>query len=183
MSITQVRDSLYPFFLINALGQNRSFPSGPVPTDACLRARAKEVFETFFKFSAVRNPWARALSLYSRREGVKVNGRHSFDEFCRQHFYASDTCLEPTLHKNQLDWLCDESGRVAVDYVYKLEDLDEAVTEIKNRTDGRIQLERRRENYNPHSQSRSYRDVYTEETRNMIAKRFEKDIDYFKYTF
>lgn len=183
LDILQVRDSLYVYFLANALGRNRTFPSASVPADAELRARAAEVFQTYFKFSAVRNPWARAVSLYARREGVQVRGRLSFEAFCRDHFHASDTCRQPTRHRNQLDWLCDESGRLAVDYVYRLEDFEDAIGEIERLTNGRVRLARRTANSNPDSRSLSYRDVHTQETRAIIAQRFEKDIDYFKYAF
>ena len=166
-----------------ALGQNKSFPSESVPSDADLRAQAEEVFCDFFKFSAVRTPWARVVSLYSRSEGVGVNDKLSFEEFCRNHLYASDTCRQPTLHQNQLDWLCDENGQCIMDYVYKLENFDEAIKEIADRTNGRLKLARKDANHNPLSLSRSYRELYTEETRKAIAKRFEKDIDYFKYEF
>lgn len=182
-SIVQVRDSLYVYFLKQALGQNNSFPTESIPSDADLHSKAKEVFDRLFKFSAVRNPWARAVSLYSRREGVKTRGKISFDEFCKNHIYASDTCLHPTLHQNQLDWLCDDNGQCIMDYVYRLEDFEQAIKEIAERTDGRVHLESKNANSNPNSDSRSYRDLYTEETRRLIAKRFEKDIEYFKYTF
>lgn len=183
LNILQVRESLYVFFLKQTLGRNESFPSESIPTDADLRKLAKEVFYIFFKFSAVRNPWARAVSLYSRCEGVITKDQRSFGEFCKNHFYASDTCLHPTLHHNQLDWLCDENEQCIMDYVYKLEDFDQAIKEIAERTNGRLQLASNVANRNQNSLSRSYREIYTEETRKMIAKRFEKDIDYFKYTF
>ncbi|MCP4747062.1 MAG: sulfotransferase family protein [Desulfobacteraceae bacterium] len=183
LNIVQVRDSLYVYFLKQALGQNKSFPSESISSDADLRSKAKEVFYSFFKFSAVRNPWARTVSLYSRREGVKTRDKISFEEFCKNHFYASDTCYHPTLHQNQLDWLCDENGRCIVDYVYRLEDFDQAINEITERTNGRVRLESKNANRNPNSDSRLYRDLYTEETRKLIAKRFERDIDNFKYTF
>jgi hypothetical protein len=183
LSIIQVRDSLYVYFPRQALGQNYSFPTESIPSDADLRSKANEVFARLFKFSAVRNPWARAVSLYSRREGVQMRGKISFDEFCKNLIYASDTCRHPTLHQNQLDWLCDDNGQCIMDYVYRLEDFEQAIKEIAERTDGRVHLESKSANRNPNSDSRSYRDLHTEETRKLIAKRFEKDIEYFKYTF
>ena len=183
LNIVQIRDALYVYFLKQALGKNESFPSESIPSDADIRSKAKEVFDSFFKFSAVRNPWARAVSLYSRREGVQTRDKISFEEFCKNHLHASDTCRHPTLHQNQLDWLCDENGQCIMNYVYRLEDFDEAIKKIAERTNGRVQLERKNANRNPNSKSRSYRDFYTEETRKLIAKRFEKDIDKFKYTF
>ena len=37
-------------------------------------------------------------------------------------------------------------------------------------------------NVNPYSKSHNYRSMYNNKTRKIIEKRFEKDIDYFKYT-
>ncbi len=183
LNIMQVRDAIYTFLLKEALGRNRTFPTEGVPSDEELRRSAKEIFSSFFKFSGVRNPWARAVSLYMRREGIQVADKMSFEEFCEQLNYASDTCRHPTLHSNQLDWLCDDSGRSLMDYVYRLEDFDQAIKEIAERTDGRLQLVSINANSNPKSLSRSYRDLYTDHAREMIAARFEKDIDHFKYTF
>jgi len=79
--------------------------------------------------------------------------------------------------------LIDESGHIILDYVYKVENFSKAIKEINELTEGRIQLQYMTENTNPNSKSTSYRDMYTNHTRQLIAKRFEKDIDSFKYTF
>lgn len=107
----------------------------------------------------------------------------SFDQFCERHFYASDTCQHPTLHKNQIDWLCDEDGQCIMDYVYKLEEFDIAAQEIASRTDGRIKLVNQSANVNPDSNATNYRELYTEKTKRIIATRFERDIDHFGYVF
>ena len=183
LNIVQVRKSLYVYYLKKALGNNYDFPTESILTDEEIQARADEVFKTFFKFSAVRNPWARAVSLYYRREGVQVSKEISFEDFCEKHFYASDTCRQPTLHRNQIDWLCDENGQFAMDYVYKVENFNEAIDEIRERTGGLVNLSRKKANENPKSPSDKYRDLYTEKTKRIIAVRFEKDIDFFKYSF
>jgi len=183
LDILQVRESLYLHYLRQLLGRTTTFPCDTVATDEFIRNRAKESFESFFKFSAVRNPWARAVSLYYRREGIQTSGDITFEDFCQNHVYASDTCIHPTLHKNQIDWLCDENGVVLMDYVYKLEEFDRALNEIAELTNGRLRLESKTHNTNPTSLAPKYRSLYTDQTRNLIAKRFEKDIDYFKYTF
>jgi hypothetical protein len=183
LNITQIRESLYVYFLMEVLGSNQLFPSNKMPTDAQIRDRASTVFKTFFKFGAVRNPWARAVSLYLRREGVVTSSTMSFPDFCKHHFYASDTCKHPTLHQNQYDWLCDTDGRLLMDYVYRLEDYDEAIKDIEKMSEGRICLSQIYTNVNPRSQSHSYRELYSSETRKMIEVRFAKDIDTFKYSF
>jgi len=183
LNIMQIRDLIYVYLLKSALGKNISFPTKEVVEDAILRKQSDELFSSFFKFSAVRNPWARAVSLYFRREGESVKDKMSFDEFCVNHFYASDTCFHPTLHKNQYDWLCDEKEINQMDFTYKVENFKQAINDIKERTNGRLQLTEVHENINPDSLSRSYRDIYNDKTREIIAERFEKDIDIFKYTF
>lgn len=183
LNILQIRDSLYTYCLLKNLRGNHGFPTRNVRADEEVREEADRIFSSFFKFSAVRNPFARAVSLYYRTEGVQVSHDMSFSDFCRQHIYASDTCRNPTLHRNQADWISDEGGRIIMDYVYKLEDFADAVREISNRTQGRVVLDAVTRNRNPSSLSNKYRDLYDDETKRIIASRFEKDIDLFKYSF
>jgi len=183
LSILQVRDILYTHLLSLELGKNRSFPSMQVADDKEIRRNALAVFESFFKFAAVRNPWARAVSLYFRRDGVQMRKSISFAKFCEEHVYASDTCIHPTLHANQYDWLCNEEGQCVMDFVYKVENFEEAIKLIALRTDGRVSLASRTNNKNPESRAGTYREMYDGHTKQLIAKRFEKDIDYFKYSF
>jgi hypothetical protein len=153
-------------------------------SDTQIRADSEQTFRRFFKFSAVRNPWARTVSLYFRQEGVISHDRISFEEFCENHAYASDTCSHPTLHPNQLDWLTDENGKIDVDYVYKIEEFESSLNEIREMTNGRINLQYLVANKNPLSRADRYRgDMFTDRTRRLIAQRFEKDIDTFRYAF
>lgn len=183
LSIRQIRIAIEAFHLWRSLDGNAGFPNETVPTQEDAEAAARTSFDQAFKFASVRNPWARAVSLYSRREGIQVSDKMSFDAFIEAHCFASDTSARPSRFRNQLDWLTDAEGTMLVDYVYRLEDLDTAVDEIRARTDGRIVLERRERNVNTASKSKSYKDLYTDHTRKLIATRFEADIDTFKYTF
>src|SRR6056297_2124586 len=130
LNINQIRDAIYFFLLKEALGVNISFPNANHPSDDELRQKAEKIFHSFFKFSAVRNPWARAVSLYFRREGVQLKDKLTFHGFCEKHMYASDTCRHPTLHKNQYDWLSSKEGELLVDYFYKVEDFESAIVDI-----------------------------------------------------
>jgi len=183
LDIVQIRDALFGYLTCRAMSGNFSFPTAGVPTTRQVQQQARDIFQSYFKFSAVRNPWARTVSLYARREGVQVRDHLTFEEFCERHLYASDTCRQPTLHKNQSDWLCDEEGRCLMDYVYKVEQFEQAIGDIADLTNGRIVLTHKTLNTNPHSMSRNYRDMYTAKTRDLIARRFERDIDMFQYAF
>lgn len=183
LDISQVKDLIYLYMLKENLGTNKTFPIGNILSDQELRQKAEEIFKSFFKFSAVRNPWARAVSLYHRGEAIRLKNRMTFDEFCDNHKYASDTCSQPTLHKNQLDWLTNNNGQLLTDFVYKVEEYDKAIDVIRDRTNGKLILDKIKLNKNPNSMSSNYRKMYNDRTRKLIEKRFEKDIDFFKYTF
>ena len=183
LNILQVRDAIDIFFLKKNLATNRSFPSVEVKTYSQIKNDSASFFSNAFKFSSVRNPWERAVSLFFRKEGVQDQKNLSFDQFIENHLYASDTCVHPTLHKNQLDWICDDNGKILLDYIFKLENFSNAIEDIFERTNGLIRLENTVANKNESSKSSEYRNLYSEKTKKMIAKRFEKDIDTFQFTF
>jgi len=183
LNILEIRETLFTLTLRRALHQNKAFPTSNILTTQQIQRQSQEMFDSYYKFSAVRNPWARAASLYSRRESISASETMSFEQFCEQHLYASDTCIHPTLHRNQCDWLCDEREECLMDYVYKIEEFDQAISEIYEQTNGRIQLENILLNHNPNSKSQAYRTLYNDRTQRTIAKKFEKDIDIFKYAF
>jgi hypothetical protein len=183
LDIRQIRDLFYPFHLIRSLDSNRSFPTEGVKSDDEVRAEAAAQFDGLFKFASVRNPWARAVSLYHRGEGIRRAGDLSFEQFCERHLYASDTCRKPTLHANQIDWLTDEEGRIAVDHVVRIEELATELDTLRETSGGRVRLEALQRNVNPRSTASRYRDIYTDRTRKLIAARFERDIDAFGYVF
>ena len=89
----------------------------------------------------------------------------------------------PAKHKNQIDWLTSSDGELLMDYVYKVEDFEKAIKIIRDKTNNKINLSNVKYNSNPISKSSEYREMYNYETRKLIEKRFEKDIDYFKYKF
>ena len=79
---------------------------------------------------------------------------------------------------NMFDWIS-ENGRIIVDFVGRFENLQEDWREICNCIGiAHIEL--------PHvnrSERKDYREYYTEETRQIVAERFQKIIDKFGYEF
>ena len=183
LDINQIKHGLIFFNQYRRLDSNRTFPHSTEST-ADITADAQAFFGTAFKFSTVRNPWARAVSLYFRKEGVQVSDALSFAEFIERHEHASDTCRSSTLHQHQYDWLVDERGDIAVDYVFRIEDIDTEIDRLREMSQGRVLLTPHTyANVNQDSKSNSYRDMYDDRLRKLVSQRFEKDIDHFKYTF
>jgi hypothetical protein len=144
------------------------------------RRMADSMFEQFFKFGFVRNPWDRTVSLYERREGVQLSGKMTFEEFVEWIDCSSDTCIHPTRHKNQLDWFVDNEGKVLVDFIGRFERLQEDWKKICEK----LALNATLPHANPNlSRKKRYTEYYTNKTRDMIASKFRVDIEYFGYEF
>jgi hypothetical protein len=182
LDIQQIKQLFYFQQLKNSLEKNETFPSTGVLDNIGIKNTADVNFNKMFKFSLVRNPWSRVVSLYHRREGLKFGQDMNFTEFCENIKYASDSCRQPTLHRNQLDWLTDEDGNIGVDYIGKLEEFDKAIKDIYTLTNGRIKLTNTPKNVNPASPI-DYKKMYNDYTKVLIEKTFSKDISFFNYIF
>lgn len=137
-------------------------------------------FNSYFKFGFVRNPWDRIVSLYFRKEGIKMSDRMTFDEFVNWIQNSSDTSVHTSVHKNQLDWFTDEDGKVAADFIGKFENLEEDYEIVFKKLGINKKL--------PHINKRNannkhYTEYYTPETRDIIAEKFSVDIEYFGYEY
>ncbi|MGH7970661.1 MAG: sulfotransferase family protein [Limisphaerales bacterium] len=141
---------------------------------------ASNIFNTYFKFGFVRNPWDRVVSLYERREGLQLREKMSFTEFAHWIQLSSSTCIHPLPHRNQLDWFVDPHGNVCADFIGRFENLAKDWAIIGARLGIRLPLPHA--NCNPR-RTRHYTEYYTPTTRQIIADRFRVDIEFFGYEF
>ena len=168
-----------------------------------------EEFDNKFKFTIVRNPWARLLSSYTfctkgseiHRppehivfDQLKVN---SFEEFIYKlvdiNKDKDDVYITPKgnvdiselvknangLTLNQTNWVLDKNGNRLVDYVGYLHDLENSIKELNSLTDMKLPVPPKG-NVTQHVK---YTEAYTDETRDMVAKLYEKDIKEFGFKF
>lgn len=152
---------------------------------------AKEVlperfFEGLFKFTFVRNPWDLQVSSFHhiRRSWPHlVEGRDDFGDFLRWRFDPQRP-LEPhveTSNRLQTDSMIDLNGDLLVDFIghYEslLEDFDSACKRIGIRTPA---LGHKRKSA---TRERDYRGYYTDETAELVAWHFARDIEILGYRF
>ena len=142
-------------------------------------------WNTCFQFAFVRNPWDRAVSDYFYRcKGNQHNLKHSpisFEEWINKTYVECD----PFFHNRrynfipQIEWLTDPSGKILVDFIGKFENLETDFKYICKKINiNEVKL--------PHKNKtirKNYREYYNENTKNIIADWYKKDIDYFKYKF
>jgi chondroitin 4-sulfotransferase 11 len=80
---------------------------------------------------------------------------------------------------NQLDYLTDDNGDIIVDFVGKYENLQHDVSTVFKA----LRLESLPLPHVNKSQHKHYSEYYTEETKNLTAERYSRDIQFFGYRF
>jgi hypothetical protein len=159
--------------------------------DGVRAASALPGFERMFRFAFVRNPWERLVSWWamidaSRRRLTNRFGRYvqrtasTFDEFVER---CTDVIEDNDGTKcaawPQLDYLSDDRGRLAVDFVGRFEHLDRDVAAALSRLSLPAEV-LPHINATPHLPYPAY---YTARTRQIVADRFAVDLAHFGYTF
>jgi hypothetical protein len=144
---------------------------------------APDVWNAYFKFAFVRNPWDRLVSWYHMC--VQTPTANAFARYIKDNAPTFDDFLKKTTTgmaerttRNQLDYVTDEHGEIIVDFVGRYERLGDDFARIEDRLGFRAEL--------PHvnrSAHEDYRKYYTDETRDIVSQRFAKDIRHFGYAF
>lgn len=157
------------------------------------------VYEEYFKFGFVRNPWDRLASCYFNRikqepitdfrykEGVargfipykKFYTGMSFKEFVKAIATIPDNKSNPHF-KSQYTFLTNKKDELIVNYIGKFETLNKDWNYICKK----IGIKNCKLGHKMKSgKSRNYKQYYDEETKAIVAKRFAKDIKMFNYKF
>lgn len=139
-------------------------------------------FKSYFKFSFVRNPWSRVVSLYQRNEGQQWKNKISFMEFVNWIELATDTCALKSVKrdpkKNMLDFFKIDN-KVEMDFIGKLENIQEDFDTVCDK----IGLPRKQLGHANSSEHKHYTKYYNNKTKKMIGEKFAEDIEYFGYEF
>jgi len=141
----------------------------------------REIYNAYFKFAIVRNPFARAVSQFhyiKERKGLrKFIGMKPSDDF--------KTYLDKTHRRTHVQWepqvsfLFDHQGRSMVDYIGRLEDMQTAFQDICQRLGVTAEL--------PHSKKSErkvpYQTFYDAESIAYIEDVYADDLEVFGYGF
>jgi hypothetical protein len=162
----------------------------------------RERWNDYYSFGFVRNPWCRLVSWYAMIKDAQrklpfmkrfskhpfdvelwnyaVRNSHDFESFLEN---CTDVIFDQDCNKsfafNQMDYLSDEDGKLAVNFVGRFENLAADVRHVFERL--KIPEETLpRLNQSKHTH---YSKWYTPRTRDLVAARFAKDIKAFGYQF
>ena len=159
--------------------------------------------DDYYKFTFVRNPWDRCVSRYHFIRGNQENNGNKFD----QADFRGTTFKEFIINKDgrfklkprwvnkspriqkimkdrnpfddQLDWLTDDDGNIAVDRIGRFEDFQADFNVVCDMID----VPRQTLPYLNSSQHKHYTEYYDNETRALVAEKYALDIEYFGYEF
>jgi hypothetical protein len=143
----------------------------------------------YFKFTFARNSWDRFLSLYKYR--IKTNqtnlgsnpipfkewAKHIYDK--NPEYYNTPNKFKLLLLSDQLDWITDAKGSVNMDFIGRFEKLQEDFNIVCDK----IGIPHPQLPHKNKSNHKHYTEYYDDETRQIVAEKFAKDIKYFDYEF
>lgn len=141
-------------------------------------------WDNCFSFAVIRNPWDKVVSHYAYRVQTNQTGLGAkdleFKDWVRAAYGDRDPAYydRPKMFQSQTDWCVDETGTIVVNHFCRFENLNADFAEVCQKIGKNVEL--------PHLKSSkrgNYREYYDDQTRDIIADRFAKDLENFKYEF
>lgn len=143
----------------------------------------------YYKFAFVRNPWARLVSAYCFLKDGGMNQTDKawmeknlvdykdFNEFVTG--WVNEENINSYVHFiPQYKFISDKNGIIRADFVGKTENFQKDVEVVLSAIG--FKAEFTNENKSKHN---IYTDYYDEQTKEIVAKVYEKDIELFGYSF
>lgn len=137
-----------------------------------------------YKFTFVRNPWDKAVSLYEyrrKKDRTEIASRGiSFSDWVvmtygeeKDFSYYNVKSFQP-----QVEWLKNNRGKVDMDFIGKFESINQDFDHIRKVIGLDTVLPHRNA-----SKRDTYHSYYDDETREIVARWFREDIELFDYRF
>lgn len=153
-------------------------------------------FKEYFKFCFVRNPFDRLLSWYNMilKKGIHndwskyiLENSTNFSEFLE----LTDIIIEKnplelqstvdypkSISFNQLDYITDKLGNIQCDFIGRFENINNDFNILSQMLNIKLEL-----NHLNKFEHNHYRNYYNQTDIEKVSKLYQRDIEYFNYTF
>jgi hypothetical protein len=149
----------------------------------------RKLFDQYFKFAFVRNPWDR---LYSAYRYLKAGGWNDDDKVWAQdnlsqyesfQSFVKQWLTKDNINKHKHFWpqsrfICDESNNLLIDHLAYFETINDDYDVIKKKLSTGQDI-----GHNNANPGNSYREAYDDESRDIVAEIYATDIALFGYDF
>lgn len=193
---TSIEMLLEPDVMVNTpLGRKHLFgiddspPSGPIVLQHLTADQVKNrienhVYNEYFKFTFVRNPYAKCFSEYQWWLDHGATSKISFKEWLVNHlkpYMGFDTFMFYGHNKPQHEFIYNNHGKLLVDYVGRVENLQNDLNHICDQ----LQIDYFKTSWDQRSKkdSSQYHQYYDDESREIVEHIYKKDFEYFGYEF
>lgn len=167
-------------------------------TLATIRRYMPKLVRNNHTFAIVRNPWERTVSMYNNHVntnhmdikgwgnyGMRILRKHkvrNFTDFVRLLYKHRNKIrgLGEIVWEKQIHFISDKKGKVIVDQIIRMENLDTEIERLKKRFDITLPTPPNKINV---SGTKEYRTYYTPETKALVSIIFKEDIALTGYTF
>lgn len=144
-------------------------------------------FNDFFTFTFIRNPYDRLYSSYKflQNGGMNQHDKNAFQKYLSHYTDFEDFVLNglnseiiyEIIHFiPQSEFICNNDGKIMVDFIGKFENLYEDIKDLSEKINKEIVLEHHNKN-----NKLDFSKIYTEDMKLKVYNIYKKDVEIFRY--
>ena len=141
------------------------------------RIMPENLFESYFKFAFVRNPWKRLVSEYEFIKRRPDHGRYK--KLMKMTYNDYIKYQAKRFNAHQVNMLVDKNGKLQMDFIGKFENLQEDWNFVCDK----LGIENKELSHRKKAVKVDYDNYYNEENKQLVATLWKKDIETFGYSF